>query len=568
MMRVGPNAETRRLGAARRFFRCLPVVVVCLSGPAFNAAGQEAATGMTPAEAREADDGPVRLSGYDLPGLENRVNLQSLEPWDVVQLIEFLAYRGGLNNIVIGKDVQGLTTKLKFEDVSVGDALEVVLSVNNLAYEIKGGIITVMTDAEYERLYGSSFYDQKQVRIVELKYADAAHVAQLLEPVKSTIGTIVADQVTGALILIDTPGKIREMRRVIESADIETITRQLETETETFELQYAEVAAIESQITPLLSEEVGAVRADERTKTLIVTDLPYKMSQIRHAVETFDSPHRQVFIEAKIVEIDLSDEYRLGVNWEHFFETLDPRMVLESSVTPTVSGQGGEVVPPQGALQLSYRTILGGGDLSVIMSALKTVGETRILSNPHVAVMEDQEATIKVVRDEPYAEAQLESGTTNVVGEQVNFIEVGVKLSVTPRINKSGMISMAINPEVSTVVGQYQAFRTVPVVQRAFAETSVMVADGQTIIIAGLIRNQKEKVNSRVPLLGRIPLLGYAFRSESDTVATTETVVFLTPRVITGREPVLLTRDLKKTPKPLRAVGGDETALPIPEPEW
>jgi type II secretory pathway component GspD/PulD (secretin) len=541
--------------------------------------GQEApGAGLPPAEALQqaesrtaapaATGSPHRLAEMDLPGLDNRVNLQSLEPWDAVQLIEFLAHRGGLKNIVIGKNVQGLTTKLKFDDVSVRDALEIVLSVNALAYEIKGGIITVMTDADYEMLHGASFYDQKKVRIVSLKYADPTHVGQLLEPVKTERGTIVADQVAGSLILIDTPPKIAEMLEIVRRADLPTISRVLDTETRTFRLQYADVEDIQAEITPLLSEAAGSIQTDNRTKTLIVTDLPHTMRRIEQVVEAFDGRHRQVFIEAKIVEVDLNDDYRLGINWEHVFEGLDPRMALETRIVPSVSGSGGTFTPPGGAAQLSYRTILGGGDLSVVLAALKQVGETRILSNPHVAVMDGEEATIKVVRDEPYAEAQLEGGTTNVVGERLSFIEVGVKLDVTPRINDAGFISMNINPEVSTVVGEYQAFRSVPIVQKAYAETSVMVRDGETIIIAGLIRNSKEKQSNRVPFFGRVPLLGYMFRSEFDTVQTSETVVFLTPRVITGEEPVLLMKDMKKAPKPLRSVGGREAALPIPEPEW
>ena len=101
--------------------------------------------------------GPRSLSEYGIEGLDTLVNLKALDTWDVVQLIEFLAYRGGLRNVVIGKGVAGLTTKLKFDEVTVGDALEVVLSVNNLAYTIKGGILTIMGDAEYRAQYGVSF---------------------------------------------------------------------------------------------------------------------------------------------------------------------------------------------------------------------------------------------------------------------------------------------------------------------------------------------------------------------------------------------------------------------------
>jgi type II secretory pathway component GspD/PulD (secretin) len=493
---------------------------------------------------------PRRLKDYDLPGLSERVNLKSLDPWDVVQLIEFLAYRGGINNIVIGKGVSGLTTKLKFEDVTVGDALEVVLSVNRLAYEVRGGIITIMTDEEYQSIHGVSFYDSKQVRIVDLQYAEPGHVSSLLGSIKSSIGTIVSDPVTGTLILVDTPEKIREMEAVIERAD--TISRILPTVTKTFFLQYANVTDIEDDVRSLIPEPTGSVKVDERTKSLIVTALPHDMEKVEHLVTIFDRRTKQVFIESKIVQVTLNDRYEMGINWGHLFNGIDPRFSLKSEVRrSTLVPLGG------GAGTLTYKTILGGGDLTAVLDALKTVGETRILSNPHVAALDGEEATIKVITEQPYVEAQLESGTTNVVGEDVKFIEVGVTLQVTPRISDDSMISMSIRPEVSSVIGTFDAFRKVPIVRRSYAETSVMIRDGETIIIAGMIENEKTETESRVPFLGRLPLLGLLFKSEEDVTSTREMIVFLMPRIVSGERPHLLSRDMKKTPKPFRGVRGD-----------
>ncbi len=135
-------------------------------------------------------------------------------------------------------------TKLTFDGVTIGEALELVLSVNHLAYEINKNIITIMTDEEYSKLYGTSFYDHKSVKLVELKYADPSSVAKMLEKVKSTIGSVIYDQTTGTLVLIDTPSKIKEMESVIDKADISTVSRVLPTETRTFVLQYANVEDI------------------------------------------------------------------------------------------------------------------------------------------------------------------------------------------------------------------------------------------------------------------------------------------------------------------------------------
>jgi len=506
---------------------------------------------------------PKRLKDYDIAGLDAVVNLKTIDAWDVVQLIEFLAHRGGIKNIVVGKGVSGMTTKLKFENVTVGDALEVVLSINNLAYEVKGGIVTIMTDEEYQLLYGASFNDSKQVEVVDLKYADPVRVASMLQPLKSSIGTVVSDPVTGTLILVDTPEKIREMRVVIERTDISTVSRVMPTETKTFVLQYADVDTLGEQVTEMLTPEVGSLRMGRRTKTLMVTELPHKMKEIEEMIAVFDRRLKQVFIEAKIIEVNLNEEFRLGVNWEHVVQGVDPRFRLQTTINP-VAGAVGGTLPSAGTL--SYQSLVGDGVLNATIDALKTVGDTKILSNPHVAVLSGEEATIKVVTDQPYAEAQLESGSTNVVGESIQFIEVGVILSVTPQINDENMISMAIKPEVSSVIGNYPAFRSVPIVQKAYAETTVMIRDGETIIIAGMIRNEKNESQSHVPFLGRIPLLGWLFKSAADTTTTKETIVFLSPRIITGEEPVLLLKDTKKQPKPLRAVGtgtGRKTLKPV-----
>jgi type II secretory pathway component GspD/PulD (secretin) len=502
--------------------------------------------------------GPKTLRDYGIEGLDNRVNLKAITDWDVVQLIEFLGIRGGLPNVVIGNGVAGLTTRLKFDDVSVGDALEVVLSVNNLAFTVQGGIITIMSDAEYRNAFGTSFYDHKQVKICELKYADATRVAAMLAAIKSSIGTVVSDQMTGTIILIDTPAKIQEMQAVIASADIPTLSRQLPTITKTFVLQYAETATMQTEVAAVLSQEAGTVRSDQRTRTLIVTDLPHKMEEIERVIAMFDRQSKQVFVEAKIVQVRLSDDFRLGVNWSHVFQNLDPRYSLQSAVNPTAISTLGTSAEASTS-SMTFNTIAAGGNLSVVLDALKGVGETKILSNPHVAVLDGEEATIKVITDRPYAEASLETGTTNVVGESIQFIEVGVTLGVTPRINDHDFISCDIKPEVSSVIGSYQAFRSVPIVRKSLAETSVMIKNGETIIIAGMIENEKSEAESRVPILGRIPLLGVFFRSKSEETTSSELIVFLTPRIISGDKPFLRMRDVKKTAKPLRALGPTST---------
>jgi len=499
-----------------------------------------------------------RFSDYDIPGLNNRFELDSLQPMEVVQLIQFLAVRGGIDNIVIGKGVAGLTTKIKFHDVTVGEALDVVLSVNNLAYTIKSGIITVMSDAEYRLLYGVSFYDNKQVKLITLKYADSVRVAAMLAPVKSSIGSIVSDEKTGTIILIDTPEKIREMEAIIKSADINTLGRIMPTVTKTFVLRYADVSDVKEDISQILSEEAGSIFSNERLRTIIVTDLPHNMDRIEQVVAMFDRRLKQVFIEAKIIEVVLEDEFKLGVNWEELiYNSVNPRQQVSVQSTP------GRIT--ESAFSLGYKTIVGGYDLSVLLEALKKVTNAKVVSNPHVSIIDGQTAMVSVNTDQPYVETRKDTiGDESVAGTEVKFIPVGISLEVTPRILDE-MILAKIHPEVSRADFKTFSYGTddnglqinneVPVVTKSYADTSVMVKSGQTIIIAGMIQESKGDISSRVPILGRIPLIGFLFRSVGEKTESKELAIFLTPRIISGEVAFSLTRDMKKTAKPLRSVG-------------
>ncbi len=533
-----------------RISRCLPAFVAAGATVFLTALATNAET----ADSHPANPSFTRLSEQDIPGLERRVNLTAVSAWDVEQIIDFLAHRGGLKNVVISPRVTGTTTRMRFDDVTVGEALEVVLQVNRLAYVMQKGIIKIMTDEEYTDLYGESFYDHREVRVVELTYADPNRLVAMLEPMRSQRGSIVADPVSGNMVLIDMPGRIRRMQAVIDKTDIATIDRIIPTETQAFTLQHADLEVIAREVEPMLSAEAGRVRVSEETRTLIVSDLPHRLAEIREMVELFDKAPRQVFIEAKIMEVTLSDDFSMGINWNHLYNNLDPRMELQTMLQPLRD----PLASPTTGLQ--YGTIVGGGDLNVVLEAMEAYGETRILANPHVAVLDGHEARLEVVEEQPYLEMALEPGTTNIVQRTYHFISVGVQLGVTPRINDAGFVTCDILPEISSISQWYDGApqEGTPVVRKSFAETSVRVKDGVTIVIGGMIRNEKSTRTSQVPLLGNIPLLGRLFRAESMSAVNMETVVFLTPRIITGEEPYRLLRDEPREPLPLRELETEE----------
>jgi general secretion pathway protein D len=171
------------------------------------------------------------------------------------------------------------------------------------------------------------------------------------------------------------------------------------------------------------------------------------------------------------------------------------------------------------------------------MKFLATLGETRLLSNPKIAVVNNQEARIHVGRQEAYITATTTAGqTTTTTAEDVTFVDVGIQLSVTPTINDDGYITMKIKPEVSSVVDVLitPSGNQIPIIDTSLAETTVMVKDNSTIIIGGLRRDEESSSARRIPFLGDLPFFGSIFRSQTNATERSELLVMITPHIVDG----------------------------------
>lgn len=485
----------------------------------------------------------------DFPGLAKKISVD-IKGMSIVDFLKFLAVEGDMN-IAIAQDVVGIVNLL-VNDVTINDILRTLLSTNNLAYQVQGNVIKIISSNEYKIRQGVDFNDQRKTVIYQLKYGSAQNVGTLLGNVKSDIGKIIFDDTTGLLVIMDTPRKIAEMDAIVKKSDISTISRVLPTETKVFELNYAKVDAIQAEVTAALTPNVGSIRTDVRTNTFVITDLPHKLEEIRTVLKAFDRKTREVFIEAKIIQVTLSDTYKWGIDWDRLFTASQAGGIAGLSITPESSLPLG-LDDTFGKLTIA-RT--GTNTLNFVLEALAAVGETKILSNPHIATEEGKEATINVITKQPYSQTTTtttSSATTE--SSQFTFVDVGVKLNVTPTINKEGYISMLIKPEVSSITSFFPsetADQRVPVIETSNAESSVLIKDGTTIIIAGMIKDIKSKSVNKVPVLGDVPVVGKLFSNNSDSIQRTETIVFLTPRIISGQESFLLKRDMQKQIKGIR----------------
>jgi type II secretory pathway component GspD/PulD (secretin) len=450
---------------------------------------------------------------------EGKLDVLDLRKMEVSDVLKLISQKSGIN-IVGTQNVKGQVT-VYLKNVTVEEALKIIAEANDWAYIKDKDIIKVMTNQEYEAQFGYRFGKEVQTKIVKLTYASATDVLATLSQIKNAFGKVISDEKSNTLILVDTNEKLAEMDMIIKQLDVPT-------ETKVFDLSYAKAEEVAGKITETLTPVIGRSRFDARSNRIVITDTPRKLAEISKIVDAFDQKHKEVFIEAKIVQVVLTDAFKKGINWEAIvqdYHRLDFKSTFDVLSTTEKGGR------------LGIGT-LDRDNYTAVIDALKSVGATNILSSPRIAAINNQEAKILVGSTEPYVTTTTTtpaSGPTTTA-EAVNFIEVGVKLYVTPTIHNDGFVTMKIKPEVSSVVDNLVTSNNnrIPIVETSQAETTVMVKDNVTIVIGGLIKEQKVKTTDEIPFLGSIPILGEAFKRHNDTTDKTEIVIFLTPKIVTG----------------------------------
>lgn len=447
------------------------------------------------------------------------VDSLELKDMDIMDVLKLLSQKTGLN-IVAGKNVRGKIT-LYLKDVDVRDVLRIVLETNDLAFEEDGNIVKVMAARDYELMYGKKFGDKTKVKVVPLKYATASDLAPLLSQLKSGIGKVLVDEQSNTVVLMDSDSPLADMQNLIRKVDVPVVTR-------VFALNYTKAEDLEKKLSGILSKNVGKIKVDARSNKIYVTDIPSKMVEIENIVNAFDVKHRQVLIEAKIVKVVLGDEFKMGVDWEAILRAYH-NMDFKSAFTVLTT------TDKKGRFSIGS---IESDDYTAVVEALEKVGHTNTLSSPRITAINNEEAKILVGSTEPYVTTTTTtpaSGPTTTA-ESVNFIDVGVKLFVTPTINEESFITMKIRPEVSSVTDYLLTSQNnkIPIVDTTTAETTVMVRDGVTIVIGGLIKDESIDTINKIPVLGDLPLLGFLFRNRDKEVNKTELVVFLTPHIVTG----------------------------------
>ncbi len=314
---------------------------------------------------------------------------------------------------------------------------------------------------------------------------------------------------------------IRVMRLAKEIPEIETTTK-------IFELNYAEAPMIKTMLTESkMLSTAGRLIVDVRSNTLMVIDTPVKIEEIGSMIAELDKRPLQVAIESKIIEIRLSTMEKLGVDWTWVKKTAE-QMSKGSDIDLGFSD----------AIGYFKYGALGKSDFAAVLEALADRTDTQILSNPKITTLDHESAEIKVQTKVPYYE------TTDVVTEagvtryERNWKEkdVGVSLTVTPHIGKDDYIIMDVKPVISVLQEMTPGDNPYPVIMTRETTSSVMVKDGDTLVIGGLIKDEETTTRSGVPGLMKVPVIKYLFSRKIHKITKSELIIFVTPRIVRVKE--------------------------------
>lgn len=396
---------------------------------------------------------------------------------------------------------------------------------------------------------------------LDFRDADIQNVLRILA-FKSGVNIVSGPEVTGLVtiklqnvpwkralsVIVDTYGFAFEQKdNIITVTTIENMKKRREDAkllsaqepltTKTFTLNYAKADKIIGSIDKMRTER-GSINYDERTNSIIVRDTAANVELIGEVIAKLDTTTPQVLIEAKVVETTLSDSENMGIDW---------------TVQATATGSKRPMLLPFDGRNSSLRFIpddfpatttgftYGTLDFTAFQAVLKMLSsrtDTNVLSNPRLVTLDNQPARINVGSQYPIPKYTYNEEQARLQVSDWEYKDIGVIFEVTPHVNNAGFVTVDLKPQVTDILDYVTVENTsLPRLSNEEAKTSVMIKDGETLVIAGLIKDRVTEIKKKVPFVGDIPLLGALFKSNSKTVSKTELLIFLTPHIIKTDKP-------------------------------
>ena len=318
-----------------------------------------------------------------------------------------------------------------------------------------------------------------------------------------------------------------------------------------YRLNYANVTEVEKALKKFISSR-GSLSSNSGTSNIIVTDTETKIKAVDTFIQEIDRITPQILVEARIYDITSKDRLDLGIEWAAGRNTTLTSGIGNNPtsgrtnpfITGDFSGKTSNVESSAGTLRLGW--LNSSVDIDVILRAQQQNICAKLLANPRVLVLDNETALFKIVSEIPYIEISETSGGGSI--GSTKFREVGVELEVTPHFTRDEMIRLQLKPKFSvqtstvTVTGAGAGSYPQPVVDRREANTTLLIKNGQTVVLGGLRKKEATLQTNKIPLLGDIPLLGSLFKFEGEDIVTSELVVFITPRIV--EKPVMSNREM------------------------
>lgn len=463
---------------------------------------------------------------------------------DLKDVLKIFSIQSGLN-FVASEAVQDRKITLYFDRVPLKDAMDKLFRANNLTYELgKDSNIFMVKD------WGKPSIETV-TKIFTLKYATVS-TSSLKEEMKR--------------ITEDTEDPASASSSAGSSSSSSSSASSSSSEDEGGKWKQEDEAGITRAVKKLLSEQ-GSLIEDYRTNSLIVTDVPSRMTVISQTIAALDTPVPQVLIEVEMLDVSKNTVDQLGVTWPQRLLQLTVPGSKETSFpfwNTGTSGIGRTIDPEEGVFGgpgggwdfgpwaankfgPSILTVIGG---TIALDYLRTQTDTKYLARPRIITLNNETAEIRITTNEAIGLTQEISGAGASVSTSTTTAErtqTGVFLRVTPQINPdTGEITMFIVPSVTdtnasniaitTGTGTTATTANIRDPETRATRSTVRIKDGETVVLGGLIRNRSTEVIQKLPILGDIPLVGALFRHKTKTPGEErELLVFITPHIIKDR---------------------------------
>ncbi|MCF6157587.1 MAG: type II secretion system protein GspD [wastewater metagenome] len=489
----------------------------------------------------------------------NVYNFAIIKEGDIYRILPKADARQESNVIIVGdkippwsKDIIIQIVPLEYENAkNLQATLRPFLSnIGNIVIHAESQYIVLIESASnIEKLltliktFDVPFFAGKAVKFYDLKYVDARNMAKDLSTFMQSLGGKVGGE-TGfnfipftdtnkMLVVSRAPDLLSKVDLWIKNVDVPPTLVDEQPKIYVYKVQHQKAETIVPVLTQIYAEKMAAqqkvpgkeqpeamkIVADPKTNSIVIKASPTDYRGIKAIIEAIDATPQQVFIEALVLEVDLTDDLDYGTEWSANLGSLELQGL-------------GDLIPTAGRPFV----MIDRGNFDILLQIIARNTRVKVLSAPHLLVRDEQPANIQVGSEVPILTSSGQQTGTTVTFEQVQYRPTGIILTVVPHIGENDFITLDIKQEVSDAQQTTTGVTNSPTFSTRQAETSLVIKSGHSISMGGIIEERDEKTVEKIPILGDIPLLGNLFKTTSITKDRTELLMLITPYIAATAE--------------------------------